>query len=153
MDKLLALLSGRNGSHRIEDLLLLLLRLAIGGAMLTHGVGKIMNFSELAPTFIDPLGIGSTPSLVLAMLAEVLGSIALMLGVLTRVSALVLLFTMGTATYAVGMLKGWAGAELAFIYSLVYLTLMVQGGGRIGLEHFWLSKRRKAKALAKEKTA
>ena len=55
MDKLLALLSGRNGSHRIEDLLLLLLRLAIGGAMLTHGVGKIMNFSELAPTFIDPV--------------------------------------------------------------------------------------------------
>ncbi|PSW18526.1 DoxX family protein [Photobacterium sanctipauli] len=141
MNKILALLTGRNGSHRLEDLLLLLLRLAIGGAMLTHGVGKIMNFSELAPTFIDPLGIGSTPSLVLAMLAEVIGSIALLLGAMTRLSALVLLFTMGVAVYAIGMIKGWAGVELAFIYSLVYLTLLIQGGGRFSLEHIWLKKR------------
>ncbi|MGF1680706.1 DoxX family protein [Photobacterium minamisatsumaniensis] len=145
MNKLLSLLTGRNGSHRLEDILLLLLRLAIGGAMLTHGIGKVMNFSELAPTFIDPLGIGSTPSLVLAMLAEVLGSIALLLGAMTRLSALVLLFTMGIAAYSIGMLKGWAGAELAFIYALVYLTLMIQGGGRLSLEHFWLKKRIKQK--------
>ena len=148
MDKLLALLSGRNGSHRLEDLLLLVLRLAVGGAMLTHGIGKVINFSEMAPAFTDPLGIGSTPSLLLAMLAEILGSIALILGALTRLSALVLLFTMAIATYTVAIAKGWAGAELSFLYSLIYLTLVIQGGGRIGLEHLWLTKRQRQKQAA-----
>lgn len=66
---------------------LLALRLVFGVMMFIHGLGKLVNFSMLYPQFPDPLGIGDTMSLTLSMLAETLGSIAVMLGFMTRAAA------------------------------------------------------------------
>ena len=44
---------------------LLFLRLFIGGMILSHGWTKLATFSVLSATFPDPLGVGSTLSLLL----------------------------------------------------------------------------------------
>src|SRR5690606_7023717 len=54
------------------DLSLLILRLAGGGFMLTHGIGKFFKLFGNEPIqFADPLGVGITASLALTVFAEV----------------------------------------------------------------------------------
>ncbi|MBC7002951.1 DoxX family protein [Photobacterium sp. BZF1] len=117
-----------------EDIALLITRIGIGLAMLTHAIPKLMNFAALSQTFFDPFGLGSQLSLIMALFAELVCSIALILGVFTRLASAMLLFTMLIAVYMVGMLKGWAGNELATIYCFVYGLLIVFGGGKYSLE-------------------
>ena len=51
---------------------ILMLRIALGVQMLLgHGWGKLMSFSEKAATFPDPLGVGHTTSMALAVFGEV----------------------------------------------------------------------------------
>ncbi|WP_053062428.1 DoxX family protein [Photobacterium aquae] len=145
MDRFLAFLSGRNNAHRLDDILLLLLRLATGGAMLAHGIGKIFQFGDLAPTFADPLGIGTSASLVIVILIEIMASLAILAGMLTRLFALILLLTMTVATYTTSTTTGWTSAEPMFLYAMLYLTLLIQGGGRLSASHYWLAKRSKTK--------
>ena len=73
---------------------LLFLRLFIGGMMLSHGWAKLASFSTLSATFPDPLGVGSTLSLLLILFAEVGCSCLLIFGLMTRLAALPLMFGM-----------------------------------------------------------
>jgi len=119
------------------DAALLVLRLWLGLTMLlNHGWQKLMGFGEMAAKFSDPLGVGPTTSLVLAIFAEVICSILLALGVFTRFAALVLAITMGVAFYGVHGLKlvGQGSGELAFIYLAGFVTLFLAGGGRFGFD-------------------
>jgi putative oxidoreductase len=116
---------------------LLVLRLWIGFAMLlNHGVEKLKNFSETAPNFPDPLGIGHTASLALAVFAEFFVSLFLIFGLVTRWSALVLAFDMGVAFIRVhkGALSGQGSGELAFMYLMGYVTLLLAGPGSFSVD-------------------
>ncbi|WP_222939636.1 DoxX family protein [Photobacterium sp. BZF1] len=134
MKPLFALMTGQQKFPIAEDIALLITRIGIGLAMLTHAIPKLMNFAALSQTFFDPFGLGSQLSLIMALFAELVCSIALILGVFTRLASAMLLFTMLIAVYMVGMLKGWAGNELATIYCFVYGLLIVFGGGKYSLE-------------------
>jgi putative oxidoreductase len=64
---------------------LLVLRLWIGFSMLlNHGVEKLEKFSDTAPNFPDPLGIGHTASLALVVFAEFFVSLFVIFGLVTR---------------------------------------------------------------------
>jgi putative oxidoreductase len=64
---------------------LLALRLWVGLAMLVnHGVEKLTHFSDTAPNFPDPLGIGHTASLALVVFAEFFVSLFVIFGLVTR---------------------------------------------------------------------
>ncbi len=119
------------------DLALLLLRLWIGGSMLMlHGWSKLTAFSTVAPNFPDPLGVGSTMSLALTVLAEVLGSLLIIVGLFTRLGALLGGIAMAVAFFLVkgGQLTGASNGELAFIFLAAYATLFLSGGGRYALD-------------------
>jgi putative oxidoreductase len=123
----------------MTSLALLLMRVWIGLTMLlNHGLGKLKGFSTLGPEFADPLGIGSFPSLSLAIFAEVIASILLILGLLTRFGAAILAITMGVAFLVVhkGVLSGARSGELAFIYLACYLTLVIAGPGRFSFDQY-----------------
>ena len=92
---------------------LLALRLVFGVMMFIHGLGKLVNFSMLCPQFPDPLGIGDTMSLTLSMLAETLGSIAVMLGFMTRAAAAIILVNLVVALVAVHGCDIFGAGELA----------------------------------------
>jgi putative oxidoreductase len=116
---------------------LLLLRVWLGGSMIgLHGWGKLQKLIAGDMKFGDPLGIGPAPTLILAVLTEVVLSAFLVLGFLTRFSALMLACTM-TVAWAVshGMkLSGPGNGELAFIYLAGFLAILFCGGGKYGIE-------------------
>ncbi len=116
----------------------LLLRVWVGASMFFfHGLGKLTRFSELSESFADPFGVGSTVSLVLALLAEVVGSALLILGLFTRASAMLGVITMCTAFFFVHSAKlppTEGHGEMAFIYLAIYAALLVAGAGRYSLD-------------------
>jgi len=122
---------------------LLVLRLWIGMQMLLlHGTDKLMNFTTAVPDFPDPLGIGRTASLVLAVFAEVFASLLLVLGLFTRFSALVLIINMTVAFVCVhkGALSGEHSGELAFLYLLAYVVIFLAGPGRVSADKIFFGK-------------
>lgn len=137
--KLLA--PGKNSAS--ANIALLVLRLWIGLEMLLlHGFDKFANFKTLAPNFPDPLGIGHTASLALAVFAEVFVSPLIVLGLFTRLGALVLMIDMTVAFVFVHKLalSGEHGGELAFLYLLGYVVLFVAGPGRISADKIFFGR-------------
>lgn len=123
------------------NFILLIIRLTIGGLMLTHGWSKMLKLFEGGDVaFADPLGISPFASLLLAVIAEVLFSIFLILGLLTRLSALGLAFTMFIAAFIQHGGDPLGKKELALIYLLIYTTLLVKGSGKFSLDYL-LSKK------------
>lgn len=116
------------------DLGLLVLRLASGGMMLTHGWPKLANFAERAETFRDPIGLGPTLSLILAIFAEFLCSLLLMAGFATRWVLLPLMFTMVVAVFIVHAEDPWPRQELGLFYLTVYTGLFFTGPGTYSLD-------------------
>ena len=114
---------------------LLVLRVGVGLMMLLgHGWGKLAGFAGLADRFPDPLGLGPQVTLVLAVLAEAVCSLLLVLGLGTRVAAVLPLTTMVVAALVVHAADPWAKKELALLYAVPFLTLLLAGGGRFALE-------------------
>ena len=123
---------------------LLVLRLWIGFSMLlNHGVEKLQSFSDTAPNFPDPLGIGHPASLALAVFAEFFASLLVILGLVTRWGALVLAIDMAIAFVGVhkGILSGQGSGELAFMYLMGYVTLLLAGPGSFSLDKVLFGKR------------
>lgn len=114
---------------------LLVLRLGVGLMMLlAHGWGKLVGFSDLAEKFPDPLGIGPTTTLVLAIFAEVVCALLIVVGLGTRFAAVPLLVTMLVAAFVVHADDPWARQEFALLYAIPFLTLVFTGGGRFALD-------------------
>jgi putative oxidoreductase len=116
---------------------LLVLRVWLGAAMLfIHGLDKLTHYSDMAPKFADPLGIGPQASLALVVFAEVVGALLLILGLLTRFAALTLMIDLGVAFLMVHNMKltGHGSGEMAFIYLAGYVALLIAGGGTFSVD-------------------
>lgn len=117
------------------DLSLLIIRLTAGGFMLTHGMGKLIKlFGDNPIQFADPIGIGVTASLILTVFAEVFCSIFLILGLITRFSAIPLLITMLVAAFVVHAGDGFGKQELPLFYASSYVILLIAGSGKWSLD-------------------
>lgn len=119
---------------------LLVLRVAISGLMLVHGLQKAMAFSDLKDKFADPLGMGSEFSLIAALSSEVGCSLLLILGLGTRLAAIPLAFTMIVALFLVHADDAWKVKELAAVYLCVYLSLIFTGAGQFSLDCFFVKR-------------
>ncbi|MCB0447402.1 MAG: DoxX family protein [Gelidibacter sp.] len=120
---------------------LLLLRVTVGGMMLTHGLGKLtMLFGNDPIQFAVPIGIGLTASLALAVFAEVFCSFFLIFGVATQFSAISLSITMFIAAFIVHSNDDFAVKEMALLYLLIYVVLTIVGAGKYSIDN-WLSKK------------
>lgn len=120
----------------------LALRLMAGGAMLSHGIPKLLSFTVLSKTFPDPLGVGSLFSLSMAIGAEVGCSLLLIAGLFTRLALLPLFFTMLMAFFVIHASDLFAVKELAMMYMMVYLAIFSIGSGRFSLDRL-ITKREK----------
>jgi putative oxidoreductase len=138
---------------------LLILRLGIGGYMLTHGWGKLqMVIAGDFGKFGDPIGLGSGLGLVLVTGAEFFCSLLVMLGCATRIAAGIVVFAMGVAAFVVhgadpwtmgegarlflaDKAKSWASREPALLYLVPFLALTFTGAGRYSIDA-WIRRRR-----------
>ncbi len=126
----------------LGNIWLLLLRLSVGGFMLTHGYPKLTRLFEGGDIkFGDPIGVGPGLSLTLAVFAEFLCSILVGLGLFTRLATVPLIVTMSVAAFIAHGADPFGRKELALMYLLVYITLIVFGGGKYSLDHL-MSKRK-----------
>jgi putative oxidoreductase len=119
----------------ISSVGLLLFRIVFGGFMLIgHGWGKLMSYGEMSATFPDPLGIGSGPSLIGAIIGEVVCSALVILGLATRVAVLPLVFTMAIAAFIVHASDPFATKELALVYLSAFGLLFFTGPGCFSID-------------------
>lgn len=122
----------------LRDLGFLVLRLFLGLALFFgHGLGKwetLFGGGEIK--FVDPFGIGTVPSLAMAVFAEVICAILLALGLLTRWSLIPLIITMLVAVFTVHISDAFGGMEKAFLYGIGFITLMLTGPGKYSVDNF-----------------
>lgn len=119
------------------DLALLVLRVWFAVPLLTlHGWGKLANFAERSGRFADPFGIGSPASLSLAVFAEVLCSVLLVIGFATRFAAVACAITVMTAFFHAhgARFTGQGNGELPFMYAGAFVVLLIAGGGRYSVD-------------------
>lgn len=120
---------------------LLLLRIAVGILMLTHGIGKFTKlFGGGEIQFADPIGVGVTASLALAVFAEVFCSIFLILGLASRLAAIPLIITMLVAAFVIHANDGFGRQELPLLYSSIYFFIAIAGAGKISIDN-WIYAR------------
>lgn len=119
-----------------SDLTLLLMRIGVGALMLSHGAGKLLKlFGDEPVKFSDPLGVGATASLAMAVFAEVFCSIFLIFGFATRLSVVPLLITMLVAVLLIHTHDPFPKKELPLLYIIIYLAIGIFGAGKFSVDN------------------
>lgn len=121
-------------SERYANLALLILRLFVGGMMLTHGIAKLENYTVLREGFPDPIGWGAGLSLVMIILVEVGCSLMVVTGLLTRFAVIPLIFAMIMAMTTHGDMSV-SGVELPLLYLGMYVVLFIAGPGKCSIDY------------------
>lgn len=116
------------------DLGLLVMRLTFGGLMMTHGWMKLANYDKMLTMFGDPIGLGTELSLILCIGAEFGCALLVALGLATRLATLPLIFTMGVAAFIAHGGDPLAKKEMALLYLLAYVAILLAGPGRFALD-------------------
>tara|TARA_R110001592_G_scaffold181632_1_gene424439 strand:+ start:63 stop:485 length:423 start_codon:yes stop_codon:yes gene_type:complete len=131
-----------SGNHNSStSFALLLLRVGLGVMMLTHGYPKFLKLIEGNFQFGDPIGLGVEVSLSLAVLAEFLCSILLILGLFSRYALVPLIVTMAVALFVVHSADPFGTQEKPALYLLTFFFLFIAGPGKYSLDHKLFGKR------------
>lgn len=121
--------------NNLENAGKLLIRLAAGGMMLTHGIPKIGRlFGEGPVKFADPIGLGPEISLSLAIFAEVICAVLVMVGFQTRLATIPLMLTMLTAAFYVHWSDPFGKKELPLLFFLVFLAVLIMDPGKYAMD-------------------
>ena len=117
------------------DLAKLLLRVCPAALMIYgHGWAKLTKIFSWDLQFADPLGIGQIPSLILVTFAEVVCSVAVIVGYRTRLAAIPLIITMLVAAFVHLGADSWNRKELPLLYAATFLAVTLLGPGRFSLD-------------------
>lgn len=118
-----------------NDIGKLILRLYFGLTMaFAHGLPKMVSFSERMDTFPDPLGLGSTVSLILVIFSEFFCAFAVTLGLYMRAALVPLIFTMVVAAFVIHGDDPFKKMELALTYLAGYVGLFFMGAGKFSID-------------------
>jgi putative oxidoreductase len=121
--------------RRAADLGLLVLRLGAFLMIATYHVRpKLAHFADEAANFPDPLGLGHSPSFLLALVSEGGCAMLVAIGIATRAAALPIVFTMAMVLLLAA--RGFAGADVqaALLYALPYAGLALLGPGTYSVD-------------------
>ena len=115
----------------------LIVRVAVGLLMIHNGFSKLADVEGFATGVVKFIGLPYPIFLTYcAAYVEIISSILLSLGFLTRLNAVALLFTMAIAIYF--HLKGEGlhikPLETASLYALTFLLFAVNGGGNYAID-------------------
>lgn len=118
------------------DFALMVGRVGIALLMLTHGWPKLMQFFSNEPVqFIPVMGMSASMSLGLAVFAEVICSIFILIGFATRFATIPLIITMLTAAFMVHAADPFKIQESSLVYLLAYLVLLFAGSGKYSVDY------------------
>jgi len=130
----------------IQNIGFLFLRIFVGGTLLlAHGVPKLLD----PKPFIEALTSNGFPlpniMAYLSISAEAIFPVFIILGVFTRVSALIVAINMFVAAFVFHLnIKGdpFANLEKAFLYMIVFTFIAIAGSGDWTLKRYFDKSRR-----------
>lgn len=129
----------------IVDIVILVIRIFVSFAMLSHGFPKLQHlFSGEAIEFYDFLGMGQKTSLILAVFAEFVCSIFIILGLFTRFAVVFLVIAMAVAGLVVHSADPFETREASLLYLCIYSILFAFGPGRYSIDQM-IGKRRESR--------
>lgn len=116
------------------------IRLAVGLIMTIHGIGKLLSLGPAAlpipkfTEFLAGLGLPAAPLLAwIVALIEVGCGALVLIGLFTRIAALLLSLNMLAATLLVHLPEGFSDAELTIVLFLASLSLVASGAGKLSI--------------------
>lgn len=128
----------------ITDIVILLVRIFVGFAMLSHGFPKLQQLlSGEEIKFYEFLFFSSKTTLILTIFAEFVCSIFIILGLFTRFAVFFLIIAMAVAGLMVHGADPFAKKEMSLLYLSVYLLLFAFGPGRYSVDSM-ITKRRES---------
>ena len=122
------------------DFSLLLIRIAAGGFMFSHGWGKLVKLVNGIFEFGDPIGLGVEVSLALTVFAEILCAFFILVGLFTRLASIPLIITMLVAVFVVHLDHDFGKKELGLFYLINYLVLFLSGAGKYSVDSLLRNK-------------
>ncbi len=118
-----------------NDIGLLLLRSAALPLLVFHGWPKLMQFFSGEPiAFMSVMGMSAALSLSLAMFAEFVCSLLVLLGLFTRLATIPIIFTMLTIILHVHANDPFMRKELPLMYAIIFTFLLKTGAGRYSID-------------------
>ena len=138
MKKIFSADTDNNNIH----LALLILRVGVGLLMLSHGIPKMAGLVADGPVqFPSVFGFGAELSLTLAVFAEVICSVLLIVGFGTRIASVPLIVTMVVAVFFIHANDPFARQEMGLHYLLGYVMLLIAGAGKYSIDYLLVNKR------------
>jgi len=110
------------------------LRISASAMMLTHGYPKFQKLLSGDFEFGDPLGLGATPSLFLAIIGEFICPILVMIGFKTRWAALPTAITMAVAAFVVHAQDPFGNKEKALLFLTIFVAIILLGPGKYSID-------------------
>jgi putative oxidoreductase len=124
-----------NVSRKLSDVGHLVLRLSFSLLMLTHGVPKLQQLVAGGTSdFPDPVGVGSTVSLIVAVCGEAVAPVLVMIGLFTRWAAVLPCVIMAVAAFMVHSGDPLAKRELALLYLAGFAVIALVGPGGYSID-------------------
>ena len=121
---------------------ILILRVFSGAFIMTHGVPKITRIISGEMGFGDPIGLGPDLSLVLTAFAEGICGFLVILGLGTRWATIPLIIAMAVAGFIHHAADPFGCKEKAFLFLVIFVVLLLTGGGKYSLDQRLFSRRR-----------
>jgi putative oxidoreductase len=119
----------------LANLGLFALRAGVGLNMaLLHGVDRVRHYSDRVSSFPDPLHMGHRYSLLLTVAAEFVGGILISLGLLGRLGAFLIVFSLGVSLFTGEAGSNWHQREISTLYLAGSLAILLLGSGRFALD-------------------
>ncbi len=124
----------------------LFIRLFVGIMFLQFGIRHLINYSSLAPIFPSVMGFSGATSLTLMICVEMICSILIMVGFLTRLAVIPAIISMicaehhilhfispGTMPYLISSIQP---GYLPIMFIGIFIYILIAGPGKISLDYF-----------------
>jgi putative oxidoreductase len=120
--------------NNLPNLALAILRIGASAMLLTHGIPKIEHLFAETVSFPDPLGVGATTSLTLAIIGEVIAPIFILVGFRTKLATILSMITMLVAVLIHHSGDPFADKEKALLFALIFLVIFLTGPGKYSID-------------------
>ncbi|PWK19574.1 DoxX family protein [Xanthomarina spongicola] len=122
-------------TKNFTDFALAFFRISISGMMLVHGIPKIERLFSSPIEFGDPIGVGPTLSLILALIGEVIAPLFIIVGFKTKLAAIPAAITMFVAAFIVHLEDDFGTKEKALLYLVCFIVIFLAGPGKYAIDN------------------